>query len=320
MTDMKTDGFASLRSAFRVTKMIVLVSLVLVGGAFLHYITPRGEVVVLTGADVVRFDDDHDSASTTTSSREDNQKKKSRDVRINSAQTLDGKSVRSYRNEDNNFYLKWDSGSVQSEVNAILLNQSRSPELLHTLVYRMGWRIEPVLGWYPNMLSVEVVPADYVYYPVREAIFVSVVFAILAAVALVIWRTIRFVRKEATDTVTKVRNSVSQTVDDITETVMGDDLARGNASTAARNSSRGVNTSSPRGRHRREGDDDDDFDIGVWAGADLSSRSYRGGNSDDAYRGGDSDDSKSSTGGGYTGGYSGGSDSGYSSDSGGSSD
>lgn len=164
----------------------ILTSALLLAGA--HYALPWGEVVVPTGTEVMRFTNGVDEGSATTGAGPGAQ---SRDVRLFYARTPDGSGVRTYRNEDAVFFLKFDSGTINSKIQSILLDQARSKEELHVLAVSQGWRID-WLSMYPNLISLEVVPAGHTHYQWRA---LSIIVLMLLGFGAAGWWMVRLFRR-----------------------------------------------------------------------------------------------------------------------------
>jgi Protein of unknown function (DUF1523). len=145
-------------------KYIGWAGLVVVGVAwvlFLNYTLPSTMLVRLTNSYVLRV----------------GQETEVRNIRMINAQTLDGKPF-VFRNEDTGFgwppYFKFNSGNVTSEVEAIVKHNPNAP----LLVTYYGWRLE-ILSMFPNIIKLEVVPADYKHFPWFNVIFITVFHGIL---------------------------------------------------------------------------------------------------------------------------------------------
>lgn len=193
-------------------------ALLAVGAAFLcflsveafHYL-PRGEVVVLTGAQNMRFSDGVDDGA----DHGQHGKGVSRDVRLIYARSHDGdKTVRTYRNEDVTAYLKFDSGTVNSEVQSILLDQTEKGKPIPVLVLYYGWRVS-FLSWYPNIISLRVVSDDFVYWPWHMALVVLLVLGGLGAIAYFTRRGLLLARAKAGTAARSVSEGIRGRMDGI---------------------------------------------------------------------------------------------------------
>lgn len=169
---------------FKTLAIAVAVSAAAVLGSFVHYYMPRGEVVVLTGTEIMRFDNGRDGAAVDAT-----HDGPTRDVRLIYARTTDAKSVRTYRNEDAIGYLKFDSGSLNSEVQSLLLDQQKGQEL-HVRALSYGWRIE-FFSMYPNLISLKKVAPGYSYFPWHAISLLGFIGLMLAAAAYGVFRVVR---------------------------------------------------------------------------------------------------------------------------------
>ena len=116
----------------------------------LVYFMPRATKGTITGTEVKRMDR---SGSTTG-------EQKTRDVRYVYATELDSKRAISFRNEDNAFYLKFDSGDVAAEASKLASNGVEEVALIEYYGIRAA-----IFHSYPNIISIKEVEADYVYVP-----------------------------------------------------------------------------------------------------------------------------------------------------------
>jgi len=138
MTTMRKVGVA----------IAVLVAILFAGT--LYYFMPRATKVLVTGTEVKRMD-----------SKEPNTgEHRSRDVRFIYATEQKSKKALVFRNEDNGWYFKFDSGDIAAEASKLAKNEVEET----ALVKYYGLRIA-VLDSYPNVLSMKEVEADYVYVP-----------------------------------------------------------------------------------------------------------------------------------------------------------
>jgi len=136
----------------------------------LYYYMPRATKVTITGSDVKRMDRKGANPG----------QDKTRDVRFVYATEVDGGKALAFRNEDNGWYFKWDSGDVAAE--AMSMAQAETAEIADdvkdvVLVKYYGARF-PMLHLYPNILSLKRVASDYVYIPVFNIIFLIVLLAL----------------------------------------------------------------------------------------------------------------------------------------------
>jgi hypothetical protein len=149
--------------------LAILVTLLFAGT--LVYFMPRATMARITGTDVKRMD------KTDVAGGEG----ATRDVRFVYATELDSQKARVFRNEDNGWYLKWNSGDIAAEASKLA---SKEEEKI-ALVKFYGLRIA-ILDAYPNVLSLKEVDADYVYVPWANMIvlLVLLVFVIWAGVKI----------------------------------------------------------------------------------------------------------------------------------------
>ncbi|HET6416165.1 MAG TPA: DUF1523 family protein [Polyangiales bacterium] len=148
--------------------LAVLVTLLFAGT--LVYFMPRATMARITGTDVKRMDKTDMAGGEGTT----------RDVRFLYATELDSKKARVFRNEDNGWYLKWNSGDIAAEASKLA---SKEEEKI-ALVKFYGLRIA-ILDSYPNVLSLKEVDADYVYVP-----WVNMV-VLLVLLVFVIWAGVK---------------------------------------------------------------------------------------------------------------------------------
>ena len=116
----------------------------------LVYFMPRATKARVTGTEVKRMD----SSGSTTGDQ------KTRDVRYVYATELDSNEAISFRNEDNAFYLKFDSGDVAAEASKLASNGVEEVALIEYYGIRAA-----IFHSYPNIISIKEVEADYVNVP-----------------------------------------------------------------------------------------------------------------------------------------------------------
>jgi hypothetical protein len=116
----------------------------------LVYFMPRATMGRITGTEVKRVD--RSSSATGT--------EKTRDVRYVYATELDSGKAIVFRNEDNAFYLKFDSGDVAAEASKLASNDVDEIALIQYYGVRVA-----LFHAYPNVISIKEVDADYVYVP-----------------------------------------------------------------------------------------------------------------------------------------------------------
>jgi hypothetical protein len=138
MTTMRKLGVA----------LAVLVALLFAGT--LYYFMPRATKVLVTGTEVKRMDT-KDPASG---------EHRSRDVRFVYATEQKSTHALVFRNEDNGWYFKFDSGDIAAEASKLAKNEVDETALLTYYGLRIA-----ILDSYPNVLSLKEVEPDYVYVP-----------------------------------------------------------------------------------------------------------------------------------------------------------
>ena len=125
----------------------------------LFYFMPRATKVTISGTDVKRVERRNPQPGEDTT----------RDVRFVYATEVGTGKALAFRNEDNGWYFKWDSGDIAAK--AMSLAQSETASKADraggtiVLVKYYGVRV-PFVSAYPNIISLKRVPADYVYIPV----------------------------------------------------------------------------------------------------------------------------------------------------------
>lgn len=128
--------------------LAVLVALLFAGT--LYYFMPRATKVLITGTEVKRMDTKEPATGA----------HRSRDVRFIYAKDMETQQARVFRNEDNGWYLKWDSGDIAAEASKLAKNEVDETALLTYYGIRMA-----IFDSYPNVLSLKEVEPDYVYIP-----------------------------------------------------------------------------------------------------------------------------------------------------------
>lgn len=130
----------------------------------LYYYMPRADKVYITGTDVKRQDKEGPPGGAT------------RDIRFVYAKNISDGKARAFRNEDNPWYFKFDSGDIAAQATGMVQAETADMakgEKQVVLAKYYGTRI-PILSLYPNVLSLEPVPADYVYIPIFNIVFLVV--------------------------------------------------------------------------------------------------------------------------------------------------
>lgn len=155
MTTMRKLGIA----------LALLVTLLIAGT--LYYFMPRATMVLITGTEVKRMDTKEAGTG----------EHRSRDVRFIYAKEFETKEAGVFRNEDNGWYLKFDSGDIAAEASKLAKNDVDETALLKYYGVRVA-----VLDLYPNALSLKEVPPDYVYVPwVNMVVLVVLLFLFIFA-------------------------------------------------------------------------------------------------------------------------------------------
>jgi hypothetical protein len=155
MTTMRKLGIA----------LALLVTLLIAGT--LYYFMPRATMVLITGTEVKRMDTKEAGTG----------EHRSRDVRFIYAKEFETKEARVFRNEDNGWYLKFDSGDIAAEASKLAKNDVDETALLKYYGVRVA-----VLDLYPNTLSLKEVQPDYVYVPwVNMVVLVVLLFLFIFA-------------------------------------------------------------------------------------------------------------------------------------------
>lgn len=150
--------------------LALLVTLLFAGT--LYYFMPRATKVLVTGTDVKRMDRKDVAGGEGTT----------RDVRFVYATELESKKARVFRNEDNWWYFKFNSGDIAAEASKLASSSIDAAEAKTeqvALLKYYGVRIT-ILDSYPNVLSLKEVDKDYVYVPwVNMIVLVLLLFAFL---------------------------------------------------------------------------------------------------------------------------------------------
>lgn len=165
-------------------KWTVILLLLAVVAAVLHYILPSRDVVRIVGTEV-RLETVSETASDGT--RQILQD----DVYFIKTVEPDG-SPRVYRNEDNFWYFKFDSANLDTAASNMVSTEA-APRWV--VMKHYGWRI-PFLSMYPNAISMR--PAagpDEDLFPW----FNLIVVAILVTAVLVLWRAFRIMHRRHVD-------------------------------------------------------------------------------------------------------------------------
>lgn len=123
---------------------------------------PRTEKVFVTGSEVKRTDVTPDD---TTDAR-------TRDVRYIQTKLAKSGETKVFRNEDTRWgwppYFKFNSTDLSGEAISIAQKQ---PDAVVLVTY-YGWHSN-IFGLFPNLVSLQVVPASYEHFPLFNVVFVS---------------------------------------------------------------------------------------------------------------------------------------------------
>jgi len=150
--------------------VVLAVLIAVLFASSLYYYMPRATKVTISGTDVKRMDRKGAKPG----------QDQTRDVRFVYATEVDEGKALAFRNEDNGWYFKWDSGDIAAE--AMSMAQAETADMTGdkkdvVLVKYYGARV-PMLDLYPNIVSLKKVPKDYVYIPVFNIIFLIVLLAL----------------------------------------------------------------------------------------------------------------------------------------------
>lgn len=154
----------------------VLVLVVGVTALGLYYVLPQHEVVLITGVEVKRVDDDG------VINAENPADGPTRDVYFINTEDPDTKKVVVYRNEDTGWsfpwYFKFDSADVQAKAQGY----SRDAQQLALIRY-YGWRIQ-ILSVFPNITHIEATTSRVQPFPWFNTIFFGVTTFLLLGIAI----------------------------------------------------------------------------------------------------------------------------------------
>ena len=114
----------------------------------LHYALPQVDVLRSVGVEIKRVDD----------GQGDGGQNQTRDVYLIQMESLDG-DPKVYRNEDNAFYLKFDSADLQAQI------QSFSADKQIVALRHYGWRLR-LFSTFPNAIKVWPVEEGYRHIPI----------------------------------------------------------------------------------------------------------------------------------------------------------
>jgi hypothetical protein len=151
--------------------------------AFLHYVLPARDIVRVVGTEV-RLE------TQTRTGPNGQQQIFQDDVYFIKTVEPDG-SPSVYRNEDNAWYLKFDSANLDTQASNMVSTQDQPRWVVVT---HYGWRI-PLLSMYPNALSMRPAAGP------GEELFPwnLVILAVLVVIVLFLWRIIRILSRRHVD-------------------------------------------------------------------------------------------------------------------------
>lgn len=158
--------------------------LVVAAGALgLYYVLPQYDVVLITGVEVKRVDDDG------VINAENPADGPTRDVYFINTEDPVSKKVMVYRNDDTGWsfpwYFKFDSADVQAKAQGY----SRDAQQLALIRY-YGWRIQ-ILSVFPNITEIEATNSRDEPFPWFNTIFFSVTTLLLLLVVIALRRRLK---------------------------------------------------------------------------------------------------------------------------------
>lgn len=192
-------------------KRLLILIIVVLAGAALHYNLPQRDIVQIVGTDVKRIDIKKGAFGWGRPDAGTDQFD-TRDVRFINAVRANGKAS-VYRNEDTDWgwppYFKFDTGNLTAEAQKI----SKEDETW-VAVRHYGWRI-PLWSIYPNAVSVKRVDGpDTKLIPIFNIVFLSV----LALILFSIFRWVRGLKQKHVDPIgDKIEAAADKVGDDIQE-------------------------------------------------------------------------------------------------------
>jgi hypothetical protein len=161
----------------RNVRRVLIVILVVLVAAFLHYNLPQRDVVQVVGTDIKRMDAPDDPATGA---------QRGRDVRFINARTAQG-ATRVYRNEDTRFgwppYGKFNSGDLAARAQSLARDGEGWVAIRH-----YGWRFE-MFDMFPNAVGLRPVDGP----DARLIPWFNIVFLTALGAAL-LWLWLRWLR------------------------------------------------------------------------------------------------------------------------------
>ena len=160
-----------------------VVMLLVIPAAALHYVLPQVDVVKIVNTEVKRTNVGSNSSSI------NNERAIDGNTDMYYIQTTDDGEPRVYRNEDNWFYLKFNSADQQALAQSFV-NQN---EEIYVAVRHYGWRVR-LLSMFPNTVKIWRVEQGYTHIP----IFNTLILILLAGLGFFLYKTSK-----------RLRNSIS---------------------------------------------------------------------------------------------------------------
>ena len=154
-----------MKNLLSIRNILIAIPVLILLGA-LHYALPQVDVVRAVGVEIKRLD----------VNEPDSGQQRTRDVYQLQTETQTG-NPRVYRNEDNFFYLKFDSADLQAQV------QSFAAEKQLIAVRHYGWRLT-LFSAFPNAIKAWPVEDGYRHIP----IFNTLVILALGGIFFIIFR------------------------------------------------------------------------------------------------------------------------------------
>ncbi|MFG6572058.1 DUF1523 family protein [Sulfitobacter sp. 1A13353] len=149
-------------------KKILLATTLIVTGAATHYLVPQTDVVRAVGVETKRVD-------STASGLANGETTRTRDVYYIQTEDTESAKPKVYSNEDNYWYLKWNSADLQSRAQSLASDKSL------VAVRHYGWR-NKFFSLFPNATKIEPVAESYSTVPYLFFIVLTLVWgAILTA-------------------------------------------------------------------------------------------------------------------------------------------
>ena len=192
----------------RILKWVVLLLVVAVVGAFLHYVLPKHAVVYVTGTEnrIVSPDEVRGFRAFSENATTNAKGQTIADVFFINSVERDG-GVLVFRNEDTGFgfpwYFKFNSADVQARAQNSISN-AQTPQWVAVRYY--GWRI-PYLSMFPNAIAIDAVASrDVRIVPWFNIILLTLVIAVVWA----IWARLRRWRQRRADPMAAAWQTPSQ--------------------------------------------------------------------------------------------------------------